>query len=907
FLAEARPRLATIISLAEDHCAGPTCEPFLAKLKVLHLSFSLADGLREDHAESLVLRADVRGRFPGKKHWTNHDAREQAAELHVQFRADHEEAVAALGTDLAAHLADALAGFVAFFDQAKEAEELLDFDDLLIRTRDMLRDRPEARSQLKRAYRVLLVDEFQDTDPLQVEIVFFLAESAAAHADRWEDVTLDAGKLFLVGDPKQSIYRFRRADIEVYEQAKSVVARQGEVLHLSQSFRMVPHLAEAVNAVFAPVMQRPEDGAYQPDYVPLVPYRETPGDAAFLAPPPPGIAEDMENVDDWHRAEAGYAAALCRRLVEAGHVVEDPDTREPRAVEYGDIAVLARRFASANAYADAFAEAGVPFQIVGGKHFYTADEVHGLVAVLQAVDDPHDRVARVAALRGPFFGVSDDELVIAEAHGGFDTIAEPAAVLRELHELRNAAAPSRLIERLFERTKALELFLLRPRGAQRVANLLKIVERAREMEAAERVSFRGFVRWLSQVRETDAGEGEAPLAGKADCVRFLSIHASKGLEFPVVLVADLASSPLSGDHFVVHRERGDFAFYLKSKDGPFRTANWPGDAYEEQRQEAEQARLLYVAATRARDRLFLMTHWAGKARGKPFQRFLNAAFADPAAPWGERLPCGVVLEPPTFDAEGAASRARRIEVPEGPPSAQARERLAARTAWQGELNALLATADGGTRWCTPSRLGHGFVAADATASGEEAGSDDGRRIGTAVHQALERACLATADELDAAARSAAREQGLSDGAAETVRRLVATAAGSDLLRRAREAGGQHEVPFAVAVEDVILSGSIDLLFVEDGELTLVDFKTDAGQDLAALADAYRPQMLAYALAARRTLCTPVREVILFFLAAGREWPIAVTDDALAEVADEIVGGSTGCTESGASIRDGQNL
>jgi ATP-dependent helicase/nuclease subunit A len=528
---------------------------------------------------------------------------------------------------------------------------------------------------------------------------------------------------------------------------------------------------------------------------------------------------------------------------------------------------------------------------VGGKHFYRSDEVHSLAAVLKAVDDPHDQVARVAALRGPFFGVSDDALAIAAANDDESDgpLAEAAAMLRELHDRRNSEPPSRLLETLLERTKALELFLLRPRGTQRVANLLKVVESARKLEAAERVSFRGFVRWLSRLREMEVSEGEAPLAGQTDRVQFLSMHASKGLEFPVVIVADLSAGTRTTSRFVVRREQGDFAFYLGSKDGFLQTANWPGAEYERLRQDAELARLLYVAATRARDRLYLMARWAEPekaGRGAAFERFLRIELLDPSAPWGERLRCGTVLDTQGLGVEVGPSGTRRLDVPEGDLSAQARERLAARETWQQEVDAALASAQGEERWRTPSRLAEGFVAGDG-----ETASDEGLRIGSAVHEALERACLVTPEELEVAAQAAARGQGLSDDASETVRRLVGVAARSDLLRRARDAGAYHEVPFAVEVEGTVLSGAIDLLFVEDGELVLVDFKTDTGSDLAAKAEAYRPQMLAYALAAQRVLCKPVREVILFFLAADREWPIAVTDEAIGEAVAHIVPGA----------------
>jgi ATP-dependent exoDNAse (exonuclease V) beta subunit len=356
-----------------------------------------------------------------------------------------------------------------------------------------------------------------------------------------------------------------------------------------------------------------------------------------------------------------------------------------------------------------------------------------------------------------------------------------------------------------------------------------------------------------------------------------------------VILADLSAGTRTTSRFVVLRDRGEFAFYFGSKDGFLQTANWPGEKYERLRQDAELARLLYVAATRARDRLYLMARWAAPDRigaRAPFERFLRIELDNPSSPWREQLPCGTVLDTRALDVGVGLSGTRRLDVPEGALSAQARERLAARETWQQEVDAALASARGKDRWRTPSRLAEEFVAGDGGAA-----SDEGRRIGSAVHEALDRACFLTPEELDVAARAAARGQGLSDDASATVRRLVGVAARSDLLRRAREAGAHHEVPFAVEVEGTVLSGAIDLLFVEDGEMVLVDFKTDAEDDLAAKAEAYRPQMLAYALAAQRTLCKPVREVILFFLAADREWPIAVTDEVIGEAVAHIVSGA----------------
>ncbi len=815
------------------------------------------------------------------------------------------------------------------YRQAKDDEGLLDFDDLLLLTRNMLRDSPPARDHFKGRYQFLLVDEFQDTDPLQVEIVFFLAERRGRHAAAWDAVEVQPGKLFLVGDPKQSIYRFRRADIETYERAKRALAGShlhfahgrhvpnedvtpGAELTLSQSFRPVPGIAEAVNAIFKDQIVPPADGGlYQPAYVPLHPFREATGDRAAVALlyPPPGHDDELEKIESARRLEARCVATMIRRIVaeERWQVEEKPKDKERkdrvfRDARYGDIAILAERFQFSDTYAEALADADVPLRISGGKHFYMSYEVHSLVAVLKALDNPHDRLSLVAALRGPFFGVSDDELLLAKCAQGTlsylgDTgkmpvppaFAAAVAVLREFHERRDAEPIPLLLQRLYERTKVLELFLLRPRGEQRVANLLKVIVQARALEATQRVSFRSFVRWLARLHQTEAREAESASSEAGDdTVQFLSVHAAKGLEFPIVFLVDMTKGQRGSGSFAVLRdkspEEGQFAFYLGSKDGVFRTANFPGDDYERARDDAERARLFYVAATRASDYLLMFPGWCGGKAGPA--RFLREAGRPESPDWGAVTPEGLVYDTRTLDLAPPPPRAFRLAPPAtGPLTAAAEARLAARAQWQQAVAATLATATRGRVAVSPSHLEEGLTPPSDEPEAT-AGSDAGRRIGSLVHRCLQRSTLDDPADVHARLQAEAKALALSAEQVQHAARLLDTALASPLLARARAAGCQHEVPFAIEVsriEDatpVLLTGAMDLLFIENGRVVVVDFKTDAVRDeaeLARRADAYAPQAAAYALAAQTALCKPVAEVVLFFLSQGREWRIPVTD------------------------------
>ena len=402
FLAFARPKLASLVDQLDTYCGGPTCEPFRAKMEEARRTVVLAEGLGDAQAEAQVMRLELKGRFPGIKHWSREPSRDLAKELHEALKARLAELQEAIGQDLTAATAEALCGYVGAYRAAKEAEGLLDFDDLLVVARDMLARSREARDHFKAAYSYLLVDEFQDTDPLQVEIVFFLAERRDCHAERWHEVELEPGKLFVVGDPKQSIYRFRRADIEIYERAKAALRRQGDTLVLSQSFRPLAELVATVNHLFATLIRKPPDGAYQPDYVPLHPHRgrgpRRPG--SYLLYPPPDLADELTGQDDYRRAEARCVAAMVRRMVDERWAVFDKAEGRERPVGYGDVAVLARTFTASDIYADELAAAGIPLRIVGGRHFYLASEIHSLVAVLKAIDNPHDGLSLVGALRG---------------------------------------------------------------------------------------------------------------------------------------------------------------------------------------------------------------------------------------------------------------------------------------------------------------------------------------------------------------------------------------------------------------------------------------------------------------------------------------------------------------------------
>jgi len=774
---------------------------------------------------------------------------------------------------------DALLGAVAEYANAKHDAALLDFDDLLIKARDLLRDRKDVRRYFQQRFKLILVDECQDTDPLQTEIAFFLAEDGA-RADAWRDVRAEPGRLLFVGDPKQSIYRFRRADIETYEEAKQVIARTGELVTISQNFRSARNCVAWVNAVFSKLIERPKNGAYQPDYVPLDPWREDDGPAVTVLGPPDG--KPFDKIGEARAAEAAAVAAEIRAIIERGDIVLDRETKQPRPATFRDVAILFRTRLAFDVYEDALAAFGVPYRAISGKGFYARQEVSEFRVVLAAVERAYDPLAVVAALRTALLGISDDELA-AGAPTRFDYLAQAApdippalrdvfTLLARWHRDRNAVTSSRLVQTVLSDTKALELFYLKPGGEQRAANLTKVIDAARAFEQMPDATFGGFVRWLDEM-SLAAAEEESPLASEedGDFVKLITIHKAKGLEFPVVVLADLSAGRKGSADAVVNRRDGTFDVRLGPKDLGLATAGFDAATdYEALRADAESRRLLYVAATRARDRL-IVSHFRSK-RNESGSHL--AYLTDQAA--GAGKPYESAASVPPAQIKPIEPGAFRVKLSGEPPD-DCEKLCEERTAWRRDRDELIARAAVSRRLATASGL------AEAAAGGPEERHErhGSAAVGIAVHAVLEQADLATGAGIEQLAGQEATSNGIPDKRVE-IERLARAALASDLVQRAAKAPRCYrEVPFAIKVRDTVLEGTVDLAFEDPAGLHIVDYKTDAvaAADAPAHAEHYRPQVAAYALAVREVFGRLPQSATLLFLRPNCAVPISI-DDAL---------------------------
>lgn len=532
----------------------------------------------------------------------------------------------------------------AAYEAAKQSQGLLDFDDLLLRARDLLRDRSDVRDRVAGGVRLLMVDEFQDTDPVQADVVRMLCGDA-----------LTQGRLFLVGDAKQSIYRFRRADPGVFDRLRAEIPERGR-LPLSVNFRSQPAVLDFVNHLFSAGMGASYEAltpfdTVQRSPVPAIEFLFATFDAQETTPSAErsrdtseaGSSEAMRaNAHELRMREADWIARRCASLLaDSTPRIRAKDASGQstlRRVGPGDIVILFRALSSVQEYETALRRYGIDYYLVGGKTFFAQQEIFDLLNLCRYLDNPEDLVGLVGVLRSPFFNLSDDSIqtlaLAARAEAGsansfarptlHDTLQqEPPAVLSEEQRRRMAFARdvlaelrlqkdrlplSRLLTLAVARTGYDASLLTEHLGSRKVANLRKLIDMAQQFDRAELFTLKDFVDRLqtSVLDETDE-EFATTLPETGDVVRLMSIHQSKGLEFPVVIVADIdRKGPPRGRSAVLHPELGALiklpdAFGQSHENLGLKMFN----LMERDADADETIRLFYVACTRAADYLIL--------------------------------------------------------------------------------------------------------------------------------------------------------------------------------------------------------------------------------------------------------------------------------------------------------------
>jgi ATP-dependent exoDNAse (exonuclease V) beta subunit len=839
--------------------------------------------------------------------------------------------------DLAARLRDELGACVDRYEALKVREGALDYLDLLLRARDLVLKHREVRLHFQRRFTRLFIDEFQDTDPLQAELLLLLS-SEDPDETAWERVTPVPGKLFIVGDPKQSIYRFRRADVDVYRRVcDQLVARGARRVELRKSFRSVPNLQRLVNAAFAPLMDGDPDTG-QARYVPLEPHREDiPAQPSVVVlPVPEPYGQKYVSARQIEVSLPDAVGALVDWLVRrSGWTVTERQTPGRVDLAPRHVCLLFRRFVSygedvTRPYVEALEARGLKHLLVGGRAFHDRDEIEALRAALMAIEWPDDRLSVFATLRGPFFAIGDEDLLefqhlhgrfhpfrVPDTSGGFDEIREALGMLRALHVQRNRRPITDTLAALVGHTRAHAGLVLRPGGEQALANVLHVFELARQYEITGGLSFRGFVDSLHEAARSSSA-AEAPIVEESsDGVRLMTVHKAKGLEFPVVVLADLTAR-------LVPREASRH-LDLDARRCAFRIGGWsPKDlndhrALELVREQKEGERVAYVAATRARDVLVVPAvgdgpyeaGWlsplngaiypelrrrrlASRAEGCPsFVRqdsVLARPGGDPALPStvcpgvhtlesGES-PYTVVWwspEPGALELGAQLSSGLRRDdlIVKDVPSNVLRQQLDSFEAWRsGTVQALefasRPSIDVITATEAARRDGHA-VRSEVTTTliqrPDGQGRPGGPRFGSLVHALLADVPLAEHDTALLTSLAAAHGRILGatreevDAACLVAKQILGHPVLEDARRAAARGQCYRETPVTLRLDSgQMVEGYVDLAFRDDGGYVVVDFKTD--QELEGATDRYERQVSLYADAIARATGVPARAVLL---------------------------------------------
>ncbi|TPW20597.1 MAG: hypothetical protein FD126_1525, partial [Elusimicrobia bacterium] len=541
-------------------------------------------------------------------------------EADYESACDLAEDCSAQGLALLAHALARVGAVAGRVSSELQRRGRVGFDGLLSRARDLVKDDLDTRELLKAQFDAILVDEFQDTDPLQGELLLFLSEALGGRAGRWEDVVPGPGRLFVVGDPKQSIYRFRGADIRAYESFTDHLKKhEALACDLTVNFRSHEGLVKPVNEVFHKVLVY--EKWLQPVYKPLSPRpdRVAPEGPAVALVLVTGAQSPDETVDNelssgvQARWAADWIAARCgsgRR-------------------GFKDVAMLFRTAARMRPFVAALKDAGIPFAVEAEGAYFGTPEVQDFLNLLRALADPEDRVSLAGLLRSPMAALEDRELLsLAEAQALDYRRALPAGVLSPgpmkrvlslydqlgaLHEGAGKEPLGRFVGRVLAETFLLENAAAAYHGEQAPANLLKLARLAAEAGDADGLTLREFSLRAAELAEDDK-EGESPLADEGvDAVRLLTMHKAKGLEFPVVFLPELSRGTNKGAPEGAQYDWGTGDMGLRIADA--KDVAWHlNETLRKQREEKERVRLLYVAMTRAKDEMILLGNAAPTRR-----------------------------------------------------------------------------------------------------------------------------------------------------------------------------------------------------------------------------------------------------------------------------------------------------
>ena len=789
------------------------------------------------------------------------------------------------------------------YTRLKDDLEALDFDDLESRAAGLLTRDPAVRARWQREVRAILVDEFQDTNERQRQIVYALSAFSPPLPVGEIGVESEGNTLFIVGDAKQSIYRFRGADVAVFRRVHSdVTAAGGRHFDLDLTFRAHQRLVAATNALLAPILGQSEDPArpYEVPFAPLRAHRQAPRDGIA----PPFIEFHLGMADTAGEGRRAAAGALAARLQEL---------RQTEGLAWSDVALLFRASTAFPVYEDALEQAGIPFVTVAGRGFYARPEVRDLLNALAAVADPTDDLALTGLLRSPAFGLTDAALYLLrwgdgqERQAVWDALNADVSHLDEtdvarasfarqtiarLHGLVGRVPVAQVLKELLDATHYRAALRLVSGGDRLRRNVDKLLADAHRSGL---VSVTEFLEYVAALRDAAAREGEAPIEA-VGAVQLMTVHKAKGIEFPVVVIADAAHRGQRPAGTVIVEPARGVALKVQDRENKTRPAHHRLAALRQAAmEEAESKRLLYVAATRAREKLLISGHtkrkkdgsltlagwlgWLGEQVGLDKARLDTSPSVPQPVPlaWPDsNLACVLLPPQPAPLPPELAELAAVLELGAKPATAAPQEPA---VPFPPDLLAPIYVlpadeADEKTRqreqeppqrvWRVVPRPGQRPPA---------------RVVGKLTHTALAHWRFPDRPDFEVFLFPYALEAGLTDhgeitAAMTEARRLLARFQQHPLYAEMSSAERHHELPYSVELAEGMHSGIIDLLYRSNDRWTVVEFKTDRlaqTDDLAShiAGQKYDRQVERYVEAVHCLLGERPR-ALLVFLNVGRQ-------------------------------------
>lgn len=844
FIKELAPQIETLWVKAQNCCKNESDAGFIA-LRQLHRTFQTLLSASVSQAErSILLQLSIPTTKGSLKNYSPASALKEIKETLSTLSEQATEVKNRIRKNIFSDLLSILKDFVYFVQDEKRKRGLLDFDDLLLLSRDLLKTHSQVRTDFQKKYRYLLIDEFQDTDPLQAEIIRMLAS---------ENDTWVPGKLFLVGDPKQSIYRFRRADIDTYKKTTNQIHKDGKHLIIRQNFRSSKRLVETFNQMFSKIL-----GEEYEQLHPQVSHLEDISQQPIWKIEPRSYSGD-ERAPDVRRFEAEALASLLANEVIGKVQIYDKQLQRLRPAQAGDVAILFPTTTGIDFFEEQLRQFEIPFVLEGGRIFYHRSEVHGLLSLLDAIDHPNDPLAVVAALKSPFIGCSDVDLFeLHEKTETFDyrnsveekklnpTLHTSLSLLRTLHEMKSTHLPSDILRTFLEKSWAFPLTLSRTHGEQAVANIERFSQMILSLEKRGFDTLSKLVRWFRARSKEGEKQDESSLTDELDNrVHLMTIHKSKGLEFPVVILANLSTGKKHLMNVVLDRTNEKIAVGVGSKADRFSTDDFEElTEKEDEKLYEEKKRLLYVAATRSRD-LLILPKFLVENKQSELWELLETGLSE----WKEQIrlihPEDLPSQPKALSSTKEKSDAP-VELT--PPSH-------AEKIWAKGLN-----------FQTPSQLAHENVVKNENQVATY-GKNQGAMIGTLVHEIFELLLENRTLSPSLITSYVCKMHDAADVKPE-IEEMVNGFYQSDLFKRISASPWvETEVPFTQIRGDSIIDGKIDLVFEEDEKWVIVDYKTDRvkKENLKEKMSSYKPQLEVYSEAIQQFTKKPVKETLLYFV------------------------------------------